>query len=500
MRHNGTSGSTVKSHSIHTMVSSLLLISLLLSGCSIDPRYQVPSVPIVPAYKEASDTVWKAAEPQDSVLRGNWWELFHDQKLDELEARIDGGNQNIAAAISNYAAARAVVAQTRSQYFPSVSTTPSITNSRIAAVPYTATSNGITYMEYSFPVTASWEPDLWARVRKTVQASAYAAQASAADLENVRLLAHANLAGDYFELRNSEAQLQLLKDTIASWQSYLDLTRGLHKSGLESEEAVAAAESQLKSTQAQEATLLTERAQYEHAIAVLVGESPSTFSLPITSDEIQLPRIPAALPAMLMERRPDIAAAERNMAAANAQIGIAKTAFFPNVVLSATGGIESLSIADWFTWPSRLWSVGPSVTQAFFDAGLRKATVRQYQEMYNVSVADYRQATLTGFQQVEDNLAALRALKDGIQKQDAAVQASGRYLQEARARYSAGLDPYLNVINAQVSVLSYQQALVTLQTQQKIASLQLIEALGGGWESTQLPSVKQVGRERANTH
>jgi NodT family efflux transporter outer membrane factor (OMF) lipoprotein len=279
---------------------------------------------------------------------------------------------------------------------------------------------------------------------------------------------------------------------VKSYEDYLDLVRDLYKSGLETDEALAAAESQLKATQAQDTNLKIDRAQYEHAIAVLMGQSPSTFSVPARSTELQPPAIPPGVPAELLERRSDIAAAERTMAQANAQIGVAKAAFFPNVLLTATGGIESLTFSDWFTWPSRFWSVGPAGAETLFDAGLRRATVQQYQSLYNVAVANYRQTTLTAFQQVEDNLAALSVLSKDMEQQNEAVQSAQRFLVQARARNTAGLDPFLNVLTAQVSLLVYRETYVTFQTQQMVASVQLIEALGGGWDASQLPTPKET--------
>jgi NodT family efflux transporter outer membrane factor (OMF) lipoprotein len=295
-------------------------------------------------------------------------------------------------------------------------------------------------------------------------------------------------------LRGVDAQEQVLDATIVAWKRYLDLTQGLYKSGLSADEAQAAAESQLEAAQAQDTNLGIARAQYEHAIAMLLGQSPANFSLPAATITIHLPHIPPGVPSELLERRPDIAMAERTMAAANAQIGVATTAFFPSILLSATGGIESLSFADWFTWPSRFWSLGPSAAETIFDAGLRRATVQQYQAQYEQTVASYRQTALTAFQQVEDNLVALRILSQDLQQQDAAVQSAKRYLKLATVRNTAGLDPYLNVLTAEVDLLVYQQTYVSFETQQRIASVQLIEALGGGWDAAQLPSAHAVAR------
>lgn len=486
----------MKPDSFKAAASGVLLVStvvLLLAGCDLAPKYQRPSVPTVPAYKEAeSSTIWKKAEPSDNTLRGKWWEMYGDPQLNALEEQIDASNQTIAVAAANYVAAQAVVRQTRAQYFPTLTTTPSITNARLAASPYSQTANGLTYTEYAFPLTASWEPDFWGRIRNSVRSSAYTAQASAADLENTRLLAHANLAADYFQIRGVEQQKRILDATVVAWQRYLDLTRGLYKSGLDTDEAQAAAESQLEAAQAQDTNLGIARAQYEHAIAILLGVSPSSFAVAPVVAEPKLPEAPLGVPADLLERRPDIAAAERAVAEANAQIGIARAAYFPDITLSGSAGIESLSFTDWFTWPSRFWSAGPTAAETLFDAGARKAGVQQARALHDASVANYRQTVLTSFQQVEDNLTALRILAQNLKQQDAAVQSARRFLNQATVRNTAGLDPFLNVLTAQVSLLTFQQTYVSFQTQQMIASVQLIEALGGGWNTSLMPSPTQV--------
>jgi NodT family efflux transporter outer membrane factor (OMF) lipoprotein len=471
----------------------LLFLVLFATGCSLSPKYRPAAVPIAPAYKEAITTdYWKLAEPRDNAIRGKWWEMYGDSQLNELENQIDAGNQSIVAAAANYAAARALVRQTRAQYFPSATTSPSITNARLAALPYAQAASGTTYTEYDFPISTSWEPDLWGRIRNTVRANVYAAQTSAADLDNVRLLEHANLAADYFQLRGVEQQKRILDATVGAWEKYLDLTRAPCKGGLAEDEALAAAEAELKTTQAQGTNLDIARAQYEHAIADLLGKSPSLFTISSSTQRATLPEIPTGVPAELLERRPDIAAAERTVAQMNVQIGIAKAAFFPNVLLSGTAGIESLNVSDWFTWPSRFWSAGPSAIETVFDAGGRRAAVQQSQALHDAAVANYRQTVLNAFQQVEDNLAALRILTENLKQQEAAVRSATRFLNQATARNTAGLDPFLNVLTARVSLLAYQQTYVTFQTQQMIASVQLIEALGGGWNKSQMPSSKEV--------
>jgi len=321
-----------------------------------------------------------------------------------------------------------------------------------------------------------------------VKANIYAAQSSAADLENVRLTVQAELAVDYYELRAQDSLKEVLDSTVVAYQETLDLTRSQYKAGLSSDEAVAQAEAQLKAAQAQDTNLGILRAQYEHAIAVLTGQAPSIFSLRSNALVANPPAIPVGIPSELLERRPDIAAAERSVAQANAEIGVAKAAYFPTILLSATGGFGTSSIANWLTWPSRFWSVGPSLAETIFDAGLRNATVQQYRATYDQTVANYQQTVLTAFQQVEDNLASLRILSQDIDQQDAAVQAATRNLREADVRYKAGLDPYLNVITAQTALLTDQEAAVNFRMQQMVARVQLIKALGGGWDSSQIPS------------
>jgi NodT family efflux transporter outer membrane factor (OMF) lipoprotein len=455
------------------------------------------------AYKETDG--WKLAQPKDDVLHGKWWELFDDPQLNALEQQVNVSNQNIAGAFASFLQARALVKQARAQYYPTLTTSPSISRSRSSAslaqsgagtatgagtaIAGTAATPG-TFTDYDLPFDASWAPDLWGRVRNTVNSNVAAAQASAADLENTRLTAQAELAVDYYQLRTQDSLKQLLDATVVAYQESLQVNQALYETGIGADEAVAQAEVQLQSTQAQDTNLGIARAQYEHAIALLVGQPASTFSLPVEPLKANPPAIPLGVPSQLLERRPDVAANERLMAQANAQIGIAKAAYYPTLTLSATGGFESSSIANWLTWPSRFWSVGPTLAETLFDAGLRTATVEQFQAAYDQTVASYRQTVLTAFQQVEDNLAALRILSTQTQQQDAAVNAARRYLAIATDRYKLGLDPYLDVITAQTTLLSNQQTAVSLRMQQLTDSVQLIEALGGGWDATQLPSVR----------
>ncbi len=466
-----------------TSVSSGIVAAVcltLLAGCMVGPKYVKPAVEIPSAYKEDGG-IWQASQPRDEASRGEWWTGFNDPRLNALEQSLSKSNQNIAAV----QAARALVRESRSQYYPTITAGTSITNEHLST--FGPRVSSATFSEFTLPVQASWEPDLWGRVRNTVRASSFAAQASAADLENVRLAAQAELAVDYFQLRAQDDMKRVLDATVSAYRETLDLTRNLSEAGLDSDEAVAQAESQWKAVEAQDTNLGNLRAQYEHAIAVLVGQPAPSFSIAVESVEASPPAIPLSVPSQLLERRPDIAAAERAMAQANAQIGVAKAAFYPNVTLTAAGGLESLSLLQWFTWPSRVWSVGPSLAETVFDAGLRRATVQQYQAAYDQTVANYRQTVLTAFQQVEDNLAALRILSQVIEQQNAAIQSAERTLREATVRYQAGIDPYLNVLSAQTALLNSRQTAVSFRERQMVARVQLIQALGGGWDVSQLP-------------
>jgi NodT family efflux transporter outer membrane factor (OMF) lipoprotein len=487
---------------------SLAVTACLLAGCTVGPKYHTPTADTPAAYKELTpaqyqDTDgWKVAQPKDDALRGKWWEVFGDPQLNALEEKVSISNQNIASTAASFFAARALVKEARSELFPTVSTNPSITVARSALGG--AAASGVnsgtgsnssakgTFEEYTFPFDATWQPDLFGRVRNMIKSAAYGAQASAADLENVRLTAQADLAMDYFQLRGQDSLKQLLDATVVAYQDSLDFTRAQYDTGIGTDEAVAQAETQLEATQAQDAALGIQRAQFEHAIAMLTGQPASTFSIPMEPLTSKPPAIPLGVPSQLLERRPDIAAAERLVAQANAQIGIARAAYFPNLTLSAVAGFESSSFTHWFSWPSRFFSVGPAAAETIFDAGLRRATVQQYRAQYDETVANYRQTVLTAFQQVEDNLASLRILSVEIQYQDTAVKSAERSLAIAKDRYSLGIDPYLNVLTAQTALLSNQETAVNLRIQQMSASGGLIEALGGGWNASQLPSPVQL--------
>jgi NodT family efflux transporter outer membrane factor (OMF) lipoprotein len=479
-----------------------------VAGCTVGPKYHTPSAPTPTAYKELTPANfpttdgWRVAQPKDDELRGKWWEIYNDPQLNALEDQIDISNQSIAAAAASFFSARAMVKEARSQYFPTLSTNPSISQIRQSASLRTfstgsggggtGSSANLSFTEYNLPFDASWQPDLFGKIRNSVRSQVYGAQASAADLENTRLTVQSELAIDYFSLRSQDALQELLDSTVIYYQESLKLTQALYETGIDSDEAVAQAETQLETTQAQATGVGLTRAQFEHAIAVLVGKPASDFSIPVEPLKAKSPAIPFGVPSQLLERRPDIAASERLMAQANAQIGIATAAYYPTVTLSAVLGLESTSAASWFTWPSRYWSVGPALAQTLFDAGLRHATVQQFRGAYDQTVANYRLAVLTGFQQVEDGLSALRILSLEIQQQDTAVRSAERNLKVATDRYKLGIDPYLNVITAQTLLLSAKETAVSLRNQQITASVQLIEALGGGWGKSQLPSGQQL--------
>ena len=490
----------------YRFVALTLITVLAFSGCTVGPKYQKPAAQAPQAYKELTPADfsktdgWKVAQPQDATLHGKWWELFNDPQLNALEEQVNISNQNIKAATASYFAARALVKQARAQYYPTVSVGPSITTSRQPAasgLSSTATGAGTSSL-FDLPFDATWVPDLWGRVRNTVRAQASAAQASEADLENVRLTAQAEVAVDYFQLRGQDDLKQLLDSTVIAFQESLNLTKALYDTGIDSDEAVAQAETQLESTQAQDTNLGILRAQFEHAIAMLVGQPASSFSIPAEPLKSAPVAIPFGVPSQLLERRPDIAANERLMEQANAQIGVAVSAYYPTLTLSAAAGFETHSFTSWFTWPSRFFSVGPALSETIYDGGLRHATVLQFRAQYDQTVANYRETVLTAFQQVEDNLAALRILSIEIQQQDAAVVSAERNLKVATDRYKLGIDPYLNVLTAQTSLLSNKQTAVNLRIQQMTSSVQLVEALGGGWDASQLPSQKDVAAQPPN--
>jgi NodT family efflux transporter outer membrane factor (OMF) lipoprotein len=485
-------------------------LAALLTGCMVGPKYHPPAAtvqPPPPSYKEvpaqsADANEWKVGQPQDAMLRGKWWEIYNDPELNALEEQLNINNQNIKQFFENFMEARTIVAQARSQLYPTLGTTPSYQRSRSSANLVNTTGNtgsttgaGRQTSLYTLPLEASWEPDLWGKVRNTIHQAQYNAQLSAADLENERLTEQASLAVFFFELRGQDALQQILDETVESDKQSVELTRARYETGVDDQLSLVEAENALQNAQAAATNLGLARAQFEHAIAVLIGTTPSSFSILAKPLNATPPTVPVGVPSQLLERRPDIAASERNMAAANAQIGIVTAAYYPNVTLSASGGLESSTLKHLFDWPSRFWSVGPTVSETIFDAGLRRATVNQFVAVYNSDVANYRQTVLTAFQQVEDALAAERILSKEIEQQEQAEKSAERFLELAQARYETGVDQYLNVLVAQNTLLSDRQQLANLRTQVMTQSVQLIEALGGGWDRSQLPGPTQVSEK-----
>ena len=470
--------------------TSLAALALLVSGCSVGPRYVPPATESPPAFKELPGAVatggenWKPGKPADELPRGTWWEMYGDPRLSALIERVDISNQTVKAAEAALEQARAIVRFNRAGYYPSVSATPSIVRSRSSGNLRTTPVSGSTSTDFVLPFDFSYEVDLWGRVRSSVRSSAAAAQASAADLETARLSMQSELAADYFQLRALDAQKELLDSTVAAYERTLQLTLARRKAGVASGDDVAQAETQLETTRAQATDLDVEHAQLEHAIAVLVGEPASTFSLSGSALSGVPPTIPAGLPSELLERRPDIAAAERRVAAANAAIGNARTAFFPALTLGGAAGLNASTIVSWLSWPSRFWSLGPAVALSIFDGGARRATVAQSKADYDATVATYRQVVLTSFQEVEDNLAALRILEKEAAQQDAAVKAAARSLDISMTQYKAGTADYLQVIIAQSALLTNERSAVGILEQRMIASVRLVKALGGGWQRT----------------
>ena len=492
-----------------TRLRKLMLVTLagtivLLTSCTVGPDYIRPAVEVPGAYKEMEG--WKVAQPGDDAIRGAWWEVFGDPLLNELEAQVDISNQNVAQAEAQFRQARAAVQAARAAYFPQVTigasftrslasseapgaTSTTTSSSKSTQKPVSVTTTPSPISNFNLPADASWEPDLWGRVRRSVEASRASAQASAADLETTRLLVQSELAQDYFQLRTLDALKQLLETTVVAYQKFLELTKNRYASGVASRADVLQAETQLKTTQAQAIDIGVQRAQMEHAIALLVGRPAPVFSISAMPLGSIPPAIPVGLPSGLLERRPDIAGAERRMAAANAQIGVAVAAYYPTVTLSASGGFEASSLTKWLSWPSRFWSVGPSVSETVFDGGLRHAQTAQARAAYDATVASYRETVLTGFQEVEDNLASLRILEEEAGVQGEAVKASEQSLTVINNQYKAGTVSYLNVLVAQTVALNNQIAAINILGRRMTAAALLIKALGGGWSISALPPI-----------
>ncbi len=470
----------------------VVILGLFISGCNFAPKYAKPSVQTPAAFKEIEG--WKNAEPRADAPRGKWWEMYGDTNLNSFEEQVNVSNQTVASAVATFLAARALVKETHSQLFPTVAVDPGVTRSRQI---FTTSVTGVaprrtTVTLYTLPLDASWEPDLWGSIRDTVQANAREAEATLADLENIRLSVHAEIAADYFQLRALDAQRQLLDSTVVAYQESLRLAQARYQAGIASDQDVAQAETQLNTTKAQATDIGIQRAQMEHALALLVGRPASTVTIQPQALKSNPAMIPLGVPSDLLERRPDIAAAERRVAEGNAQIGVARAAYFPALTLSGRAGFQNSSLANLVGWPSFAWSVGASLAETVFDAGRRSAVTERAWANYQKTVADYRQAVLAAFRDVEDNLSTLRIIAQELDDQDAAVKSSQRYLALANDRYKLGIDSYLNIILAQATLLGNQRTAVNLRLQQMLASVQLIKALGGGWDASQLQPQKQA--------
>jgi NodT family efflux transporter outer membrane factor (OMF) lipoprotein len=471
---------------------TLLLIGATLSACAVGPDYQRPQSAVPTAYKEAQNDKWKIAVPADQVQRGNWWEIFADEQLNALQAQLIASNQNVAAAEAAYRQARAAAQAARSAFFPTLGLNAAATrgfsanSSSGGSQSVSTTTNTAPITQNSATLDASWEVDVWGRIRREVEAGNANAQASGADLAAALLSAQAELAQNYFQLRVLDAQQELFDRTVADYEKSLQLTRNQYAVGVASRADVAQAEAQLKAAQAQAVDNDLSRAQLEHAIAILVGKAPSDIAVARAPVVETQPKIPLELPSSLLERRPDIAAAERRVIAANAQIGVVRAAYFPTLGISASGGYRSSSFADWFSAPHRFWSVGPELAATVFDGGLRNAKNKQAIAAYDQTVANYRQTVLSGLQEVEDNLVALDRLDKELQYQQQAVRAAREALQLVNNQYKAGTVSYLNVITAEATAFNNERSLLQVRGRQFSASILLIKALGGGWSAAEL--------------
>jgi NodT family efflux transporter outer membrane factor (OMF) lipoprotein len=465
---------------LHRKSAALALLPLLIGGCAVGPTYERPTAPTPSRYKEAPPG-WTPAAPADALDRGAWWTMFNDPALNELAATIDISNQNIAAAAAAYAQARAIVQEQRAPLFPIVSLDGSANRNGGNAVG-NRSGTAVKSNNVQLSIGASWEPDVWGRLRAGVNSASAGAQASAADLASARLSAQGELAVNYFSLRQTDAQLELMRDTIAGYERVLQITRNRYAANIAAKTDVLLAETQLANAQSDAVGFQRQRAQLEHAIAVLIGKPPSEFSLPPAKWNVTVPDVPVGVPSTLLQRRPDIAAAERRVAAANAQIGIAQAGYYPNFGLSASYGTVGSSVADLFSTSNALWSLGLSVTQTLFDAGATSARVSGAQAAHDGTVAIYRQTVIAAFQSVEDQLAAVQLLARQQEYKRQASQAADEAEVRLLNRYRAGQVSYSDVVVAQVAALNARRALVQSQADRQTAAIALIQALGGGWQ------------------
>jgi len=482
----------MKSTCLALVVFGAVLGALLLGGCTMGPKYVKPAVPMTPSFKESppdqfrESKDWKRAEPSQP-LPAKWWEAFGDPQLNALEEQVLAGNQDLKVAEAHFREARAMIRFNRAAQFPTITVGASANSIRYSDHRPYFSMNITATGDFTLPFDLSYEIDLWGRIRRTVAAAREETQASTADLATATLSVQAELAFDYFELRSADSQEQLLDDTVTAYTNALQLTKNRFEGGASPKSDVAQAQTQLETTRAQDTDIGVQRAQFEHAIAILLGKPPAAFSLPPAPLDLEPPVIPVGVPSQLLERRPDIAAAERRAAEANEQIGIARVAFFPTVTLGAAAGLEGTSLLNWFSWPSRFWAVGPSLAQTLFDGGRRRASSDIALANYDAVVATYRETTLTAFQQVEDNLAALRVLeREGLQ-QRGAVAAAQESLQLFTNRYQGGVDNYLQVITAQAATLNNERTAIDILRRRMEASVLLIKALGGGWDVSKMP-------------
>lgn len=463
-------------------------MAALLASCTVGPKYSKATVPTAPSFSEPppEGKGWTIGKPSDAQLRGDWWTIFGDEDLNALEKQVSTANQSLKVSEANFVQARAQIQYNRSSLYPSVGVGPSITANRVSG--YNPTGlQGQQYGLFETPISASFDVDLWGRIRRAIAAARDQYQASGADLQNVRLELQTELAADYFQVRGLDAQKVILDNNVTAYQKALQLNQNRFVGGVSSKAEVAQAQTQLDQTEAQDIDVGVSRTQYVHAIAVLTGRQPEEFQMekePLKQDP---PDIPTGVPSQLLERRPDIASAERQMASANEQIGIARAAFFPDLMISATAGFQAGSIVNWFTWPSRFWAVGPQMAETIFDAGRRRAQYTTAQAGYDATVAQYRQTALTAFQEVEDNLAALRILEQEQAKQHEATEAALQSVTLTTNRYKGGLVTYLDVVTAQTIALNNETTEVLILERRMSASVQLIRALGGGWDTSKLP-------------
>jgi NodT family efflux transporter outer membrane factor (OMF) lipoprotein len=472
-------------------VTLLIVAALVLAGCTVGPKYARPAAPTPPDYQQVPPN-WKAAQPSAEMAKGKWWEIFQDPQLNGLEEKINVSNQTLKAAQLQFEQARAVVRVNRADLYPTVTAGVSAAREHLSQNrPNGSLVATNSFTDLQLPVDVSYEPDVWGRVRRTVEAARENAQATAGDLESVNLSLHAELATDYFVLRTLDAEIDLLNSTVAAYQKALELTQNRFSGGVASQVDVAQAETQLETTRAQMVDLGVQRAANEHAIAVLIGAPAPTFQLQPSPLANTPPVVPPGVPSDLLERRPDISASERRMAAANAQVGVAKAAYYPDITLSASGGFESTSIATWFNGPAGFITAGADALVTVFDVGRRRAINDQAKAAYAQSVANYQQTVLTSFQEVEDSLAALRILEDEAKVEGVAVTAAEHSLALSTNRYKGGVANYLEVTTAQSAALTDERTAVDIAGRRMAASVSLIKALGGGWSTANLPTVQK---------